>query len=173
MTETLMVGGVVLAVMVVGNLLLTLALVGRLRTLQEMISNQVVLRDPALPVKGDEVGRFEAKTVQGEAFTDAVLRDGRTLVGFFASGCRPCASVRKQLLESPPGMPLMAFIEGDPGDPDTVALSDSLKHVARVALLSEGDSVTRAIKQAGYPTLVLVDRGVVAASGHYVHEVLS
>lgn len=31
-----------------------------------------------------------------------------------------------------------------------------------MALLSEGDSVTRAIKQAGSPTLVLVERGVVA-----------
>jgi hypothetical protein len=173
MIETLVVGGVILAVLVVANLWLTFALIGRLRTLQEMVANQVILRDPLLPQKGEEVGRFEATTIEGEAFTDAVLREGKTLVGFFATGCRVCSSVRKQLLDSPPGMPFMAFIEGDPGDPDTVAVGESLKHVARVALLSDGDSVTRAIKQAGYPTLVLVDRGVVAASGHYLHEVLS
>ncbi|MCY1018163.1 TlpA family protein disulfide reductase [Pyxidicoccus sp. MSG2] len=173
MIETLVVGGVILAVLVVANLMLTLGLIGRLRTLQEMVNNQVIVRDPFLPQKGEEVGRFEATTMDGEAFTDAALREGKTLVGFFATGCRVCSSVRKQLLESPPGMPLMAFIEGDPGDPDTLAVGASLKHMARVALLSDGDSVTRAIKQAGYPTLVLVDKGVVAASGHYLHEVLS
>ncbi|NVJ07630.1 hypothetical protein HUW63_20595 [Myxococcus sp. AM001] len=171
MVETLVVGGVILSVLVVGNLLLTLALVGRLRTLQELIANQVVLRDPALPQKGEQVGSFEATTLDGETFTDAVLREGKTLVGFFTTGCRPCSSLRKQLLDSPPGMPLMAF-EGDPNDPQTLELGASLKQVARVAFLTEGDSVTRAIKQAGYPTLVLVERGVVAASGHHLHEVL-
>ncbi|AEI61955.1 TlpA family protein disulfide reductase [Corallococcus macrosporus] len=172
MIETLVVGGVILSVLVVGNLLLTLALVGRLRALQEMIANQVVLRDPALPQKGEPVGSFEATTLEGEAFTDAVLREGKTLVGFFTTGCRPCSSLRKQLVDSPPGMPLMAFVEGDPDDPQTLELGASLKQVARVAFLTEGDSVTRAIKQAGYPTLVLVERGVVAASGHHLHEVL-
>ncbi|QSQ25549.1 hypothetical protein JY651_11700 [Pyxidicoccus parkwayensis] len=173
MIETLVVGGVVLAVLVLGNLWLTFAIVGRVRTLQEMMNNQLILRDPLLPQKGETVGRFEATTMDGETFTDAALKEGKTLIGFFATGCRVCASVRKQLVESPPGMPLMAFIEGDPDDPDTLAVGASLKHMAKVALLSDGDSVTRAIKQAGYPTLVIVDKGVVAASGHYLHEVFS
>ncbi|RKG89194.1 hypothetical protein D7W82_07995 [Corallococcus sp. CA049B] len=172
MVEILVVGGAILAVLVVLNLLLTLALIGRLRKLQETVANQVPTRDPALPLEGDKVGRFEATTVEGDSVTDAVLADGQTLIGFFTPGCRPCSSVREKLIASPPGMPILAFIEGSPEDPDVVSLGASLKQVARVAYLNDGDSITRAVKQAGYPTLVLVDKGVVAAAGHFVHEVL-
>lgn len=172
MIQVLAVGGAVLAVLVVLNLVLTFALIGRLRTLQETVANQVPARDPALPKPGDEVGRFETTTSEGEPLTDNTLREGTTLVGFFTPGCRPCANVRKLLLASPPSIPLLAFVEGSPEDPEALALGTSLSQVARVAYLTEGDPVTQAIKQAGYPTLVLVERGVVAASGHYLHEVL-
>lgn len=172
MIQLLAVGGGVLAVLVAINLLLTFALIGRLRTLQETVANSVPARDPALPKPGEVVGRFETTTTEGEPLTDNALREGKTLVGFFTPGCRPCANVRQLLITSPPDIPLLAFVEGTPEDPEAQALGKSLSQVARVAFLTEGDAVTRAIKQAGYPTLVLVERGVVAASGHWLHEVL-
>jgi thiol-disulfide isomerase/thioredoxin len=170
--ETLVVGGTVLCALVVLNPLLTLALIKRMRSLQESMAGLVLSRDPALPQPGEKVGRFSATTVDGAPFTEAVLQDGKTLVGFFAPGCRPCASLRAQLLASPPPMPLMAFVEGAPEEADAMALGVSLKSVARVAFLGQDDSVTRAIKQAGFPTLVIVERGVVTAAGHYLHEIL-
>jgi len=172
MLQLLAVGGAVLAVLVVLNLLLTFALIGRLRALQEAVSQLPAARDPALPQPGDPVGPFQATTQGGESVSDSALRAGVTLVGFFTPGCRPCTTVREQLLASPPAVPMLAFVEGGPEDEASRTLAAALGQVARVAYMAEDDSVAKAFRQAGYPTLVRVEDGVVAAAGHHLHEVL-
>ncbi|NMO15717.1 thioredoxin family protein [Pyxidicoccus fallax] len=172
MMELLVLGGAVLAVMVVLNLLLTFALVRRVRALQDRVSN-VPARDPALPQPGDAVGAFQAATPEGGLLTDEALRSGVNLVGFFTTGCHPCATLRAQLLESPPRLPLMAFVEGHEDDPAARELGAALGAIARVAFITETDSVTKAFRPAGYPTLIRVENGTVAASGHQLRDVLS
>jgi thiol-disulfide isomerase/thioredoxin len=172
MMELLVLGGAVLAVLVMLNLLLTFALIRRVRVLQEMVSKGPA-RDPALPQPGDAVGAFQAATPEGGLLTDEALRSGVNLVGFFTTGCHPCATVRAQLLESPPKLPLMAFVEGRADDPAARELGTSLSAIARVAYITEADSVAKAFRSAGYPTLIRVENGTVAAAGHQLGDVLS
>lgn len=169
--ELLVIGLVVLAGLMVVNFLLTFALLGRVKSLQQLAETSAG-RDPALPKVGDPVGRFQATTADGALVTDEALRSGVVLVGFFAPGCRPCATVREQLLESPPKLPVMAFVEGDDDAAEARVLGGALSKVAQVTYTAQGDSVLKAFRQAGFPTLIRVENGTVAASGHHLHEVL-
>jgi thiol-disulfide isomerase/thioredoxin len=171
MMQVLVVVVAVLAVLVVFNLLLSFALIRRLKVLQELVA-QTPKRDPALPKLGAAVGPFQVSTPDGEAVSDESLKSGVSLVGFFTPNCLPCSAVKAQLLESPPGMPVVAFVEGHPGDEEAGALAASLQRVARVVFTADDDAPHRAFKPAGYPTLIRVEHGVVAASGHVLADVL-
>lgn len=171
MTQLLVVVVAVVGALAVLNLLLSLALIRRVRVLQEAVA-QTPRRDPALPRAGESIGPFQVTTPEGEHLSDEALKRGVSLVGFFTPHCLPCATVRSQLLESPPAIPLLCFVEGSPSDPDSSALAASLKRVARVVFTEENDALHRAFKPAGYPTLIRVENGAVAASGHALADVL-
>jgi thiol-disulfide isomerase/thioredoxin len=171
MMQLLVLGGAVLAVLVVLNLLLTFAIIGRVRFLQDFVE-KAMAKDPALPQPGDPVGRFEVTTPEGELLTDNALRSGVTLVGFFAPKCEPCATLRAQLLKTPPSLPLMAFVDGRADDPEARELGTALSRIARVAYAVKEDSVSRAFRSAGFPTLIRVENGTVAAAGHQLRDVL-
>lgn len=171
MTQFLVVVVAVVAALAVLNLLLTLALIKRVRVLQELVA-QTPRRDPALPRPGDPVGAFQVTTQEGERLSDESLKTGVSLVGFFTPNCLPCATVRAQLLESPPAIPVLVFVEGTEGDLEASTLAASLKHVARVAYTADNDTLHRAFRPAGYPTLIRVENGAIAASGHVLADVL-
>jgi thiol-disulfide isomerase/thioredoxin len=173
MMQLLALSGAVLAVLVVLNLLLTFALIGRIRVLQALVE-KMMGKDPSLPQPGDLVGRFEVTTPEGELLSDAALRSGVSLVGFFAPNCEPCAAMRAQLLATPPPLPLVAIVEGSADDAAASReLGTALSRVARVFYATAGDSVTRAFRSAGFPTLIRVENGMVTAAGHKLHDVLS
>lgn len=160
-----------LALLLVANLAMTLALAQRVRSVQATVA-QGLMRDPALPRPGDPVGDFAVTTIEGEKVTDAALRDGTALVGFFAPGCSTCALVRSQLLERPPSVPMFAFVDCSADEAEARSVATSLAAVARVALTHIGDPVTLAFREAGVPTLIRVERGSVVASGHRLADVL-
>lgn len=162
----------VLSVLVVVNLFLSFALIGRLRALQEMVSRGGVMKDPNLPQPGDPVRPFQALTEEGVQLSDEALRTGVSLVGFFTSSCKPCATVRQQLLERPPTLPFMAFVEGSPQDPETRELADALRRVAKVAFTTVDGPAHKAFEPPGYPLLVRVEDGKVAAAGNRLSDVL-
>ena len=157
----------VLAVAVGLHLLLTFSLIARVRTLQDMLAGT-----RGLPQPGTPVGSFEAATPEGEKLTDALLRGGTTLVGFFAPGCGPCEKARTELVASPPGLPVLAFVDGTDADPDARTLVASLGQVARVAYAASGDDVYRAFRPVGFPSLFRIENGQVAAAGHRLGDVL-
>ncbi len=157
--------GVALAAL---NLLMTLSLAGRVRVLQE----SGALRDPALPKVGERVNAFSTTTVKGEPVTQAIFDEGPTLVGYFSPGCSNCELVRAQLLEKPPSIPLFAFVVNDELDQLTQAVAEQLAPIARVVVSKATDAPARAFREAGYPTLIRVERGSVVASGHRLAEVL-
>ncbi len=161
----------VLAILVVFNLMLSFALIRRIRVLQEVVE-QTPKRDPALPKLGAAVGKFQVTTPEGESVSDESLKSGVSLVAFFTPNCLPCATAKAQLLESPPAFPFVAFVEGHPGDEEAGALAASLKRIARVVFTADDDAPHRAFKPAGYPTLIRVEHGTIAASGHVVADVL-
>jgi hypothetical protein len=152
------------------NLVLTLGLVRHLRALQEVVQ-EGVFPDPDLPRAGARVGAFEVTCADGKALSDRDLVQD-TLVGFFTSGCRPCANLRSQLVRQPPGLPFIAFVEGDHDDPEVSEMVQMLSRLGSVALTTAGDQVTQAFKPSGFPTLIRTEQGVIAAAGHRLRQVL-
>ncbi len=129
--------------------------------------------DRSLPRPGRRIGPFEVSTTRGDRITHDSLRDESMLVGFFITGCTTCEGIRKQLLAEPPSIPLLTFIHAN-GDAEAArAIGDALDPVASVAYFDDRhDSVGEAFGTVRYPTLLRVERGVVAASGRRLEEVL-
>ena len=161
---------VVVSVVSLATLALLFALISRVRTLQEL-----VLKNPkqhGLPQPGDPIGRFAVTTTAGEVVTDVSLARETTLVGFFQPNCGPCERVQAELCQRPLGVPIVALIRAAADEAGATAMSDALAHVARVAYAGADDSVSRAFRTAGYPTLVRIENGLVAAAGHRLSDVL-
>ncbi|MEO7734527.1 MAG: hypothetical protein ABIY55_26465 [Kofleriaceae bacterium] len=171
MTNLLLVTCVVVGVIGVLNVILTLGLVGRVRVLQDVVQDGT-FPDPDLPKRGAPVGAFAVTASNGKALSDQDLRADTTLVGFFTSGCTPCANLRTELVRSPPALPFIAFVEGDHDDPEIHEMVQTLSRLGRVALTQTGDAVSRAFKPSGFPTLIRTENGAVAAAGHRLRQVL-
>jgi hypothetical protein len=161
----------VLAVTTVVHLFVTFGLIARFRAYQA--STPLVPRDPDLPEPGAAVKPFAAISAAGATLTDEMLASGATLVAFFTPHCRPCELAREKLLVAPPPLPMVAFINGSAEDAACQQLADGLGRVAQVAYTASDDSVTRAFRQAGYPTFIRVVNGTVAASSHRLDDVLA
>lgn len=173
MISVLVIVCTVLAVISAATLALVFSLIGRVRTLQQAVEAGGGKSEDALPRPGERIGPFEAITVQGETLTQQSLATETTLVGFFTPNCIPCERVEALLLESPPGWPMIAFVDGDPADDETRKVGALLARVARVAYASSTDAVTRTFRASGYPTLLRIENGTVAAAGHRLSDVLS
>lgn len=155
-------GLVLLFAVVVAHLLLTFGLVRRIRLLQERLADRGPETDR--PKVGGRVGEFVVSTVDGGRFTSADL-DGRSLVGFFAAGCRPCHEVVDDFVADPPAERFVAFVDYGTDEP-TLALVERLRPLGLVVMMDLEGTVAKAFGQAGFPTLVRVEDGVVAESGH-------
>jgi len=166
------IGAIVVALLL--NLGLTLGLATRVHKLQEEV-NRGLMRDPALPRPGDVVGAFDARAIGDERVTSATLSKGVQLVGIFAPGCPDCARVRGQLLATPPPMPFVAFIDVA-GSPEVElegrAVADTMTPIAKVVITRQGEAPLLAFREAGVPTLIRLENGVVTASGHRLADVL-
>ena len=161
---------VALSVLSLANLALLFALISRVRTLQELVLKNRT--QDGLPQRGDPIGRFEITTTTGDVITDVSLALETTLVGLFMPNCVPCEQVQAELRDRPPGVPMLAFIHAKADESSAAAMSDALGQFARVAYAEAEDSVSRAFRTAGYPTLLRVENGLVAAAGHRLSDVL-
>ena len=150
------------------HLLLTFALIRRVRTLQDMLSGP----DQQMLAVGTPIDTFEASTPRGDTLTDAALRDTSVVVGFFRAGCGPCERMRGALVDAPPAIPVIAFVAGTEQDPAARELLSSLGQVARVAYVNERDPVHRVFAPPAFPSFYRVDNGVVRATGHQLTDVV-
>lgn len=161
---------IALAVLALANLFLLLGVSARLRLLHAASR----ARPPAdrLPEVGREIRSFEV-VVEGESgapLTHRAFAAGTTIVGFFATGCRKCARLRAALIETPPVHPTVLMIHGDPGDAEALAMGTPLVDVGRVAYF-EDLGVARAFGVLGYPTLLRIEDGRIAAVGRALEDV--
>lgn len=159
---------VILALVAIGNTVLTFALIARIRTLQELVEERLGMNGD-LVQPGTPIGEF---SVPGDSIDATALATGTTLVGFFTPGCGKCEEAKASLLAKPPPWPVIAFIEGSPYDPPSQAIADQLRGIARPVFVQHDTDATRAFGVAGYPTLVRVTDGKVAIAGRTVAEVL-
>jgi hypothetical protein len=157
-----------LAVLVGLHLLLTFALIARVRALQDQLTGT----GARLPEPGTEIGKFAVVTPAGETLSEQSLGEQPTLVGFFIPGCSPCERSRGELLDTPPALPMLAFVAGTEVDPGARALVSSLEPIARVAYTIDGDAVNQAFRPNGFPSFFRIEQGKVAAAGHRLADVV-
>jgi hypothetical protein len=153
----LIVAVVLLAVATVGHLLLTFALIRRVRDLQ---NRTVVPHDDGLPAPGTPVGPFSLERLDGSPLGTEDVATGDVLVGFFAAGCSPCTAVVADLLDDPPAERFVALVDSGEAEP-TAELASRLSAIAEVAVVPWESTVSTAFGQEGFPALLRVRDGVI------------
>ena len=148
---------VLLAVATAGHLLLTFALIRRVRDLQ---NRAVVQHDDGLPATGTPVGPFSLERLGGGRLDTEDLATGDVLVGFFAAGCSPCTTVVADLLDDPPTERFVALVDSGEQEP-TEELAARLAAIAEVAVVPWDSTVSTAFGQEGFPALLRVRDGVI------------
>ncbi|GAA2884654.1 hypothetical protein GCM10010517_48030 [Streptosporangium fragile] len=158
---------IVLGVLCGLNLMLTLAVIRRLKEHTRKLAELSGGGGGRLPAVGSAVGHFDALTVDGEAVSRHALEPG-TVVGFFSPGCEPCRKSLPEFTEYARALPggrnrVLAVVTGtdDSGD-----MTGALARVARVVAEGHGGPVTTAFGVGAFPTFCLLDDGhTVAAAG--------
>ena len=139
---------VLLAVLGMLNLLLTLAIVRRLRTMNH--------QPPEPLIQGSTIRPFTTKTIDGRTVSEHDLRGGQSLIGYFSPGCPPCEAARPRFVAYAAGLDrervLAVIVDGTTED-----VADDLAAVARVVVASERDTVVEALSAYGYPAVFLLD----------------
>jgi hypothetical protein len=159
---------VVLALLVVVQLLFTLAILRRLRNHGERLARveqPVGGPEPAGP--GETIAAFTAPALTGVTISDTDLRDSATTVGFFSPSCGPCTEQLPAFEERARQHRALAFVI-DEGEPSR-QLARRLAEVAPVAVVSADSEATRAFSVYGYPVIFEIDAEArVIASAHDV-----
>jgi hypothetical protein len=169
MTATLAAGVALALVLTVLNLVLTFAVIRKLR---DGVGSGSSVHTPAagLPRPGTRIGEFTVDTADGAVLTERDLLGDRTLVAFVSPTCAPCKDVVAELA-STEHPPLRAFVVGD-GGAETMDVVATLRPHGAVAVIEADHAAARAFGGVdGYPALLLVEGGVVAAAGRRLAEV--
>ncbi|HEV2890714.1 MAG TPA: hypothetical protein VGX28_10090 [Frankiaceae bacterium] len=157
---------VLLAVVTAAHLLLTFALIRRVRLLQEQgVGGHAA---EGVPRVGSRVGSFETETTTGRRLTEADVADA--LVVFLSPGCAPCLTLADDLLRKPPSEAITVFVAGEPG-PDTDAMADRVARLGTVAVVGDGGGPVTAFGAEAFPSVVRTRGGVVEAAGLRMKDV--
>lgn len=149
------------------NLLLTYGVIRRLREHTALLAGPPADLGPAAPPIGRTVGPFRATTTTGRTLSTVDLTEG-TVVGFFKTGCQPCAERLPQFVDYARGHDaperFVAVLVGEPSE--LAEMVRQLTPVAQVVLTQRGSEVLQAFEVNGFPTLVRLGTGpVIEASG--------
>jgi thiol-disulfide isomerase/thioredoxin len=153
---------VLLAVLGMLNLLLTLAIVRRMRTMTP--GNEL----PEPLSVGSAIRPFTATTIDGQTISERDLRGSQVLVGYFSPGCPPCEAALPRFVTYAAGLDrerVLAVIVDGTGTDAARDQAVALEAVARVVVTSERATVVDALSAHGYPVVFLLDEDgrVVAA----------
>ncbi|ETK34755.1 peroxiredoxin family protein [Microbispora sp. ATCC PTA-5024] len=159
----ILLGGLVLV-----NLLLTGAVIRKLRTLSEESRAARAPRTFGLAV-GAEVPAFSAVTVTDTKVTADDFAGERTFVGFFSTDCPHCLPKAPAFVETAhaaasDGMRVLAVVVE--GEQESAGLLAALTDEVSVVVESEGGAMADAFAIAAFPSFFLVGPdGTVEASG--------
>ncbi|MGW7482963.1 hypothetical protein ACWGH8_30710 [Nonomuraea muscovyensis] len=147
------------------NLLLTLAVVRRLREHTKLIDALYEAVGSGLAgagqgvAAGEVVGDFDATTVDGDRVSRDLLPEG-TVVAFLSPDCRGCHEQLPELLSWAADQDrsrVLAVVDGRSGDP--AQLVTALSPVAQVILDDASPQVAGAFKVQAFPTFFQVSAG--------------
>jgi hypothetical protein len=160
MAESSLVIGCFAAAVATINVVLTLALVRRVRLLQA----RVTVPEGGFPAPGRTIGQFSAVDVEGAPVELEQTSGSELNVAFLSPSCAPCRELLQRVTEAPPPAPFVSFVLAD----DTSAsagMVEALLPLGRVAVIEAEGGAAEAFGITAYPTLVRVRDGVVVASG--------
>ncbi|MBE3011822.1 TlpA family protein disulfide reductase [Microbispora sp. NEAU-D428] len=167
----ILLGGLVLV-----NLLLTTAIIRKLRTLGKASPPGGEVPAPGLAV-GAEVPAFSALTVADTKVDSDGFAGERTLVGFFSTDCRHCLPKAPAFLATArdaaaDGVRTLAVVVA--GSEGPAKLLAALTDDVSVVVEDEGGAMADAFAISGFPVFFLVGPdATVAASGHEPERLLA
>ncbi|MEU8195487.1 hypothetical protein AB0C10_17050 [Microbispora amethystogenes] len=155
----------IISLLVAANLLITLALVRRVRDI-ELARTSHSAPGADLPEAGDVIGAFSATTTDGGTVSRETLADGSSLVVFLLPGCGPCQSVIDALANTPQGPErLVVFVLGSTTDNEVHKVLNVLPSYATTAVIEPGEhSALAATKVGAFPAILTISDGVVTAA---------
>lgn len=157
---------ILLGVVALLNLVLILAVIRRLRTLEQTSG-----RRDTLPVPGTRVGAFQARARDGTLITNETVAAGTRLVVFVSPECKACRDLTGELLGGrPTPQQLLLFVVSE-GNPDAdEQLARDLGAVGPVAVVRQPEVADAFGGITAYPTLLRVESGVVRAAAHRLRD---
>ncbi|WP_018350491.1 TlpA family protein disulfide reductase [Longispora albida] len=141
----------VLAGAVVLNLVLTFAVIRRLRESEGTRKPAGATQGPAA---GDPVPAFTVTLTSGGTLTDRDLPAGDATIVFALPGCAPCTKVLAAL---PGTVPTFVFVMGEPGDEGTEAVLAKVPSFASAAVIADD----RAFGVEMFPTTLHITGGLI------------
>jgi hypothetical protein len=165
----LAVGLALLTVVSLFHLLVTFGLIRRLRSAPAPATPPAPPEPPGtvMPAVGERPGDFAATTTDDEPVSAATLH-GRTLVGFFTATCPACRDRIPEFVDYATTViadrnQVLAVVVGEGTDADD--LGQTLTEYARVVREASPGELVKAFGVRGYPSLGLLDDGVMVVSG--------
>jgi hypothetical protein len=173
MTEILAAVVVVVGVLAGADFLLTFAVIRRLAAIERR-TGAAAAGTGMSPAIGYQVRDFRVPLVSGGEFTQADLAGHRVTVMFVSPSCEPCRAAVADLRAQPGPLPspLYVLISGGDHDHDDGDMMRDLPTEAIVGEVSLVGSVTEAFAVDGFPTVLVIDDGIVRANGLRISSVL-
>lgn len=169
MLETvLLMSSIVLWLVVLGNLILTFALIRKVNTKSGRTSQD-------FPDMGPEVGSkapdFSAQTLEGETVTLATYAGRSAAFVFISTHCQPCRDILPEIEKLGPvaaqaGVEI-ALVSKDPPEATRTFIDDLQIHLPVLIAPSDSNPFTREYKANITPSYCLIDiQGKVQSAGH-------
>ena len=157
------------------NLLLSFAVIRRLRAVERERPAAAKPRAKSLPGVGTTVGAFRKSAVDGSVLTADDFHNRTWYVGFLLVGCTLCKEQVAALRSDPRFAPdrTVLFVASRNADTDGKRqLVESVQDLGRVAPITPADPVLAAFGGVNvYPTLLRIESGRIAVAGTKVGEV--
>ncbi len=169
LTGVLTAAVIVAIVLTVLNLLVSFAIIRRLRDIESRGGGHPGHGDALaddLPAVGTRVGSFSVPTIDGDQLDEQVLQ-GRepVLVSFLSPTCGPCKDLVAALAARPDPDPARTILFVDGGDEAAKEFAESLRPHGWVALIDSEGPVGSAFGGVEmFPIVLTVERGVITAA---------
>ncbi|GLW22399.1 TlpA family protein disulfide reductase [Microbispora triticiradicis] len=169
MLMSLLVAGLVaVGAVAIIDLLLTVAVIRRLREHSDLLRqtmNSGFSASVVAPV-GTEIGAFTATTTTGATIGDGDVASG-TVVAFLSAGCEPCRTRLPQFVAYAKNADLRAvavMMDGDRDDPRFQEMLSALESVGEVIVEEFGKPVWQAFRVQGTPAFVATGNGRIVST---------
>ncbi|MBC6459728.1 TlpA family protein disulfide reductase [Actinomadura sp. HBU206391] len=165
---------VFVCLLVLLDLVLTLAVVRRLREHGQLLASGAAAGRAEVMPLGAPPRDFTAADTGGRRVSPDTLT-GPTVVAFFSPSCAPCLEKIPRFVDQVRGLPgdhrvLVVMAGADEADAPLVARLDA---VAQVILEPEDGLVANAFQTRGLPSMCLLDEsGVIVAAGRDIDDLM-